>query len=92
MSERPLTDFVKPTDDDAVEEQGISLFEEYTETPLDIAHELIQATEATSYNRLYDKPQINGVELVGNKTSPEIHVQHEMDEITEQEIDNIIYA
>ena len=91
MNERPLTDFINPTDDDA-DEQGVEIFSEGGETPLNIAQEMINATELTSYNKLTDKPQINGVELVGNKLSHEIHVQHEMDRISEQEIDNIIYA
>lgn len=48
--------------------------------------------EDRDYNKFYNKPQINGVELVGNRLSKEIHVQHEMDRITEQGIDEIIYA
>ena len=48
--------------------------------------------EDRDYNRFYNKPQINGVELVGNRLSNEIHVQHEMDRITEHQIDEIIYA
>lgn len=45
-----------------------------------------------SYPPLSEKPSINDVVLIGNKTSAEIHVQHEMDVITEQQIDNIIYG
>lgn len=48
--------------------------------------------EDRDYNKSFNKPQINGVELIGNKVSEEIHVQHEMDEVTPQDIDNIIYA
>ena len=43
------------------------------------------------YEKLNNLPKINGVELVGDRSSSEIHVQHEMDRITEQQIDNIIY-
>lgn len=43
------------------------------------------------YEKLNNLPKINGVELVGDRSSSEIHVQHEMDRITEQMIDNIIY-
>lgn len=46
----------------------------------------------TNYNALSNKPQINGVTLIGNKTSHEIKVQDEMDEITAQQIDTIIYG
>lgn len=45
-----------------------------------------------SYPPLSEKPSINDVVLLGNKTSAEIHVQHEMDVITEQQIDNIIFG
>ena len=48
--------------------------------------------EDRDYNKSFNKPQINGVELIGDKSSAEIHVQHEMDRITEQKIDDIIYA
>lgn len=44
------------------------------------------------YEYLSNKPKINGVVLIGNKSSEDIHVQHEMDEITNQEIDTIIYG
>lgn len=44
------------------------------------------------YEALSNKPSINGVVLVGNKTSEDIHVQHEMNEITNQDIDNIIFG
>ena len=44
------------------------------------------------YNELKNKPRINGVELVGDLSSHDIHVQHEMDEITNEEIHQIIYG
>ena len=43
------------------------------------------------YEQMNNLPKINGVELIGDRSSSEIHVQHEMDRITEQQIDNIIY-
>ena len=75
-------------------EQGINVQPEGAEQGVKTTLECLRVTpiEDRNYNKFYNKPQINGVELVGNKTSPEIHVQHEMDEITEQEIDNIIFA
>lgn len=45
-----------------------------------------------SYPPLANKPQINGVTLLGNKTSSEIKVQDAMDEITPQDIDVLIYG
>ena len=45
----------------------------------------------TDYNVLNNQPQINNVTLINNKTSSDLHLQHEMDEITEQEIDKIIF-
>lgn len=73
--------------------ENINLSPEGGET-LQLGNECLRVApfEDRDYNKSFNKPQINGVELVGNKTSEEIHVQHEMDEITNQEIDNIIYA
>ena len=45
-----------------------------------------------NYELLTNKPKINGVTLIGDKSSPDIHVQHEMDEITFQDIDEIIFG
>lgn len=44
------------------------------------------------YPPLINKPKINDVTLLGNKTSEELHLQHKMNEITPQEIDKIIYG
>lgn len=73
-------------------EQEISIEKEGCEQDINVFKECLTVTEITSYNRLYDKPKINGVTLEGDKSSSEIHVQHEMDDITNQMIDDIIYA
>lgn len=44
------------------------------------------------YEVLANKPQINGVTLIGNKTSREIHVQDPIEDITSQDIDRIIFG
>lgn len=74
-------------------EQQVQVQSEGGEKPVEVKGEPINVTplEDRDYNRFYNKPQINGVELVGNKTSEQIKVQHEMDEITDQDIDHIIY-
>lgn len=43
---------------------------------------------SNDYNELNNKPKIEGVRLVGNKTFPELGLSA----ITEQEIDNLIYG
>ena len=48
--------------------------------------------EREDYEELINIPSINEVPLIKNKTSKDLHVQHEMDEITNQEIDNIIFG
>lgn len=75
-------------------EQQVDVNPEKSEDQVTVNPECLRVTpiEDRDYNRFYNKPQINGVELIGNKLSKEIHVQHEMDEITNQEIDQIIYA
>ena len=44
------------------------------------------------YEALNNQPQINNITLLGNKTSKDLKVQDEMDAITEQEIDKIIFG
>lgn len=75
-------------------EQQVDVNPEKSEDQVTVNPECLRVTpiEDKDYNKFYNKPQINGVELIGNKLSKEIHVQHEMDEITNQEIDQIIYA
>lgn len=74
------------------------IFEEQQDTKInfdkqtDITLGMAEGYCNTDYNPLTNKPQINGVILIGNRTSADIHVQHEMDEITPQQIDNIIYG
>ena len=46
----------------------------------------------TNYPSLTNKPSINDVELVDNKTSSDLGLQDEMVPITEQDIDEIMYG
>lgn len=48
----------------------------------------VQKVSTSDYNDLYNKPQIEGVTLQGNKTFPELG----LGTITEQDVDNIIYG
>lgn len=45
-----------------------------------------------NYEDLYNKPRINGHELIGDKTGLELELQDLMDKITAQDIDNIIFG
>lgn len=45
---------------------------------------------ATSYNQLTDKPEINGVQLAGDKTGADFGLQDLMEPITAAEIDEIV--
>lgn len=49
-------------------------------------------TGTNNYNALINKPRINGVILEGDKLDTQLNLQHIMDEITEQDIDNIIFG
>lgn len=44
------------------------------------------------YEKLINQPSVNDVVLIGNKTSKDLKLQDEMDEITPQDIDKIIYG
>lgn len=74
-------------------EQEVTLINDDWESIINLNKECLCVVPDTDrdYTRLKNKPSINGVELVGDRSSSEIHVQHEMDRITEQMIDNIIY-
>lgn len=47
-------------------------------------------TGEIDYDQAKNKPSINDIELSGNKTASELHLQEEMHELTEQEIDEIL--
>lgn len=47
-------------------------------------------TGEIDYDQTKNKPRINDVELSGNKTASELHLQEEMHELTDQEIDEIL--
>lgn len=76
--------------DFTLEEQKIGFNLECSKVSFDT--DLGYVNGSVSYVQLSDKPQINGVTLIGNKTSKEIKVQAMMDEISAQEIDKIIYG
>lgn len=44
-----------------------------------------------NYEKLINKPSINDIELVGNKTSSQLKLQDHMDAMTVQEIEKILY-
>lgn len=44
------------------------------------------------YEKLINHPTLNGFEIVGDKTSEDYKLQDEMDIITEQDIDKIIFG
>lgn len=44
------------------------------------------------YNDLNNKPKINGVEVIGEKEGIDYNLQDKMSEVTEQDIDKIIYG
>ena len=44
------------------------------------------------YDNLRNKPIINGHTVEGDKTDADYNLQHKMDNITDQMIDNVIYG
>lgn len=49
-----------------------------------------QTVGTTDYNRLINKPSINAVELIGNKTSDELYLQDKMDTLTNNDIEELL--
>ncbi len=54
----------------------------------------VDAVFNDDYNKLKEDtlPQINSVALKGNKLSSELHVQHEMNAISYQDIDELLFG
>lgn len=46
---------------------------------------------AKDYEKLINKPSINGVEVSGDKVSKDYKLQDKMDELSVQEIEKILY-
>ena len=51
-----------------------------------------QRISSADYNELRNKPTINGLMIEGDKVSSDYKLQHEMNAVTQQDIDNIIYG
>ena len=47
---------------------------------------------SNNYNYMTNRPSINGYVLEGDKQDYDYDLQHKMDDITNQEIDEIIYG
>lgn len=60
---------------------------------IDIDIDKAGGSDLINYNtKVFNRPQINDVTLLGNKRSREIGVQDYMDQITEQDIDEIMFG
>lgn len=55
-------------------ENPVDLIDDAYEQEIQVEQEPIEVVAYRSYNQLDDKPQINGVELVGNKTSSDLGI------------------
>lgn len=51
-----------------------------------------QFVHTDDYADLHNKPRINNVELLGDKTSSQLKLQHQMDELTAADIDDILFG
>ena len=69
-----------------MEEQQITVYAEGTEQQVQVLEEAISVSTVKSYNELEDKPQINDVELVGNKSFEDLGAES----LTNIDIENII--
>ena len=52
----------------------------------------VSASGGNDYNQLNNKPQINGIELLGNRSSIELQLQSTMKEINAVDIDEMIFG
>ena len=51
----------------------------------------VQKVSTSDYDDLYNKPQINGVTLQGNKNSAELKLQDQMETLSQTDIEKILY-
>lgn len=71
-----------------VEEELTTLEEDNEEEFVTVEEDIAGGTN--NYNNLNNKPKINNVELVGNKTSKDLKIQDEMESLTNMEIEEIL--
>lgn len=77
-------------------ENPVDLIDDAYEQEIQVEQEPIEVVAYRSYNQLDDKPQINGVELVGNKTSSDLGITAQINSAvnseaqTRQQADNAL--
>lgn len=71
-----------------VEEELTTLEEDNEEEFVTVEEDIAGGTN--NYNNLNNKPRINNVELVGNKTSKDLKLQNEMESLTNMDIEEIL--
>lgn len=95
-----ITSFEKDQEEITIienDEQEISVIEkdiEEIEIIESESNEIVTFEENTggtsNYNYLTNKPQINNIELIGNKTSNDLKLQDQMDALTNMDIENLL--
>ena len=66
-------------------ENPVDLIDDAYEQEIQVEQEMIEVVAYRSYNQLDDKPQINGVELVGNKTSSDLGITDQIESAVNSE-------
>lgn len=66
-------------------ENPVDLIDDAYEQEIQVEQEPIEVVAYRSYNQLDDKPQINGVELVGNKTSSDLGITEQINSAVNSE-------
>ena len=66
-------------------EHPVDLIDDTYEQEIQVEQEPIEFVSYRSYNQLDDKPQINGVEIVGNKTSSDLGITEQINSAVNSE-------
>lgn len=77
------------SENDAVE-LDITDIDEAESIDIGISDHVIVGTN--DYEKLKNKPSINDVELIGNKTSEELYLQEMMNTLSFQDIDDVLFG
>lgn len=73
-----------------IEEQSLDF--KICNSEVDFFSDLGYIIGTQSYNSLSDKPSINDIKLIGNKTSEQLGLEPTISDITDQDIDKMIYG
>lgn len=75
-----------------IEEQSLDFNIQEQDLNFQLDSQYVIGGGTSDYNKLSNKPQINSITLIGNKTSQDLGLEPTIIDITEQDIDDLIFG